>query len=238
MRGRNATFITQGWCDTASALRLSINDGATQTYSSYHDGDSAWTQRNPRNDGFYVTQFIDYNPTEVTFTIHHESASAISYVDDARAISDYRGRLYIGHLGLARDRPHQVLIEPNYYSQEEDWLRLRDYKIDKDGYLYIPTTYPNDYRLRIRGIGYLDFLASGVSSTAWTATIDLDAPQIEILVAQAALYLYTWMAVPNFDSGTTVEYKEMIGYWKQELAERIAKFHMIAPSATIHWGIG
>ncbi len=234
LAGKTVTFTVQGYCATASTLRISIYDGTTTTYSSYRTAEGAWTEH---NDPLKVTATIQDNPTAIEFHILLDTAN-VAYIDDARVISDYRSKLYIGNLGLARNRPHQVFIEPTDYSQQEGWIRVRDYKVDGDGYLYIPTTYPSDYRLRIRGIGYLDFLASGVSSTAWTATIDLDAPQIEILVAQAALYLYTWMAVPNFDSGTTVEYKEMIGYWKQELAERIAKFHMISPGVTIHWGIG
>ena len=234
LRGKNVTFTAQGWCDTASGLRLSINDGTTQTYSSYHAGDSAWTEDNPRNDSFYVTQYIAPNATQVTFTIH-KIVTAVAYVDDLRAISDYRGRTYIGHLGLAQNRPHQILIEPTYYSTEEPWLLVRGYKVDKDGYLYIPTTYPSDYRLRVRGSGYLDFLASGVSSTAWTATIAIDEPQLKILTAEAAKYLYTFMSMPNFESGTRKDYQEALAYWIAEAERRKNQFGMPAPSATIHW---
>jgi len=237
LAGKTVTFTVQGWCDTASCLRISIYDGVNdETYSDYHDGDSAWTEdRYPLE----VTQTIDDNPTEITFKIYHalEAASETTYVDDARVISDYRGKLYIGNLGLAQNRPHQVFIEPNDYSQEEDWLRVNGYKIDKDGYIYIPTTYPSDYRLRIRGIGYLDFLASGVSSTAWTATIELDEPQIKILTAQAAVYLYTWMSMPNYESGTRGDYQQMIGFWEDQLSRRKLQFHMKSPPATVDWGI-
>ena len=237
LRGRSVTFTVQAWCDTASALRISVNDGTTQTYSSYHAGDSAWTEDDPRNDSFYVTQYIAPNATQVTFTIHLASATATAYVDDARVISDYRGRLYISHLGLAQNRPHQVLIEPTYYSQEEPWVKVHGYTVDKDGYLYIPTTYSSDRRLRVRGIGYLDFLVSGVSSTAWTATIALDEPQIKILVAEAALYLYTWMSMPNYESGTREQYQQAMTFWAREAAGRKAKFGMKSPGATVHWGV-
>ncbi len=233
LAGKTVTFTVQGYCATASTLRIAIYDGTTTTYSSYRTAEGAWTEH---NDPLKVTATIQDNPTVIEFHIILATAND-AYIDDARVISDYRGKTYIGNLGLAKDRPHQVFIEPTDYSQQEDWIRVRDYKVDGDGCLYIPTTYPSDYRLRIRGIGYLDFLASGVSSTAWTATIDLDAPELEILVAQAALYLYTWMAMPNYESGEREVYQQMMGYWKQELAERIAKFKMIAPSATIHWGI-
>ena len=235
LRGKNATFTCQGWCDAASSLRLSINDGSTQTYSDYHAGDSAWTKNNPRNDGFYVTQYIDPNATQVTFTIHY-TTGAVAYVDDARVISDYRGRLSIGYLWLAKNRPSSIYIEPSYYSTEEEWIRIRDYDIDLNGYLYIPTDYRSDRRLRIRGIGYLDFLASGASSTSWAATIALDSPQLDILIAEAALYLYSKMAMPNFDSGTANEFKGSYGFWQMKLREAQAKYGMKSAPATIHWG--
>lgn len=233
LRGKSVTFTLRAWCDTASSLRISINDG-TQTFSSYHSGNSAYTADNAP---LSVSAGISSTAAQVTFTIHY-TTGAIAYIDDGRVMAGNRSRLYIGHLGLALNRPHQVLIEPSNYSQDEDWLKIRDYKIDKDGYLYLPTTVPNDYRLRIRGIGYLDFLASGASSTAWTATIAIDQPQLEILVAEAALYLYTTLALPNFETGTTNDYKQMIGYWQQEVETRKNKFGMKSPSATTHWGIG
>ena len=237
LRGKNVTFTCQGWCDTASCLRLSINDGTTQTYSDYHAGDSAWTENNPRNDSFYTTQYIAPNATQVTFSIHHEKAAGTSYVDDARALSDYRGRTFIGYLWLARNRPHEISLEPSYYSTEEEWIRIKDYEVDPDGYLYIPTTYPSDRRLRIRGIGYLDFLVSGASSTAWTATIALDSPQLDILVAEAALYLCQQMVMPTETSGTSQRWGQLMTFWNAELMQRQAKYGMEAPAATIHWGV-
>ena len=237
LRGRNVTFTCQGWCDTASCLRLSINDGTTQTYSDYHAGDSAWTEDNPRDDGFYVSQYIAPNATQVTFTIHHLVAAGTSYVDDARAISDYRGRISIGYLWLAKNKPHSVYIEPSYYSTEEEWIRIRDYEVDPDGYLYIPTDYQSDRRLRIRGIGYLDFLVSGVSSSRWSATIALDSPQLDILVAEAALYLYAKSALPNLDTGDRREFANAYSFWQMKLTEAKSKFGMKAPPITINSGV-
>jgi len=237
LAGKTATFTIQAWCDTADCLRISINDGTTQTYSSYHDGAESWTTNNPRNDNLYVTQQLADNPTEITLTVHHGVAAAESYVDDARVVGPYRNRLYIGHLGLARNRPHGVYMEPSYYSQEEEWVRIRGYDIDKDGYIHIPTTYPSDYRLRVRGIGYLDFLASGVSSTAWTATIDIDSPQLDILIADAAMYLYGQMVVPNFDTGENKTFTNAYQFWQMKYQEAVSKYGMKAPPATIHYGV-
>jgi len=91
--------------------------------------------------------------------------------------------------------------------------------------------------LRIRGIGYLDFLVSGASSTAWTATIALDSPQLDILVAEAAIYLCQQMLLPTETAGTSQQWGQSLAYWYSELANRRAKYGMKAPATTIHWGI-
>lgn len=236
LRGETVTFSIQAWADTASDLRISINDGTTQTYSSYHAGDSAWTQDDPRNDNMYVQQFIDWNATQVTFTIHWAGLGTAAYVDDARVIGPYQPRLFIDQLGLAQEKPVQIEIEPRYYSTDEPWAIIFNSRIDPElGYIYLPSSVQRDRRLRIKGIGYLDFLASGVSSTAWTATININSPQTDILIAQAALYLYTIMSMPNFSRSTRQDFQEMMGFWDGELRRRIGKFGMDVQSIPVRF---
>ncbi len=233
LAGHEVTFTLQGHCDTASCLRIGIYDGTTYTYSSYHAGDSAWTED---NDPLTVTATIKDNPTAIQFIVYHAVAAGVSYVDDARVIGPENGKVYIGGLGLGQNKPHQVQIENTDYSYGELWRLIRDIQYDStNGYMYLPISVPADRRIRVLGTGYLDFLASGVSSTAWTATIAVDSPQTDILVAQAALYLYTEMSMPNFTQGTREKYQEMIGFWKQELRERIGRFGMESPSSTVSY---
>lgn len=236
LAGKAVTFTVQGWCDTASCLRIAIYDGTTYTYSDYHDGSDTWTEN---NDPLEVTATIQDNPSVIAFIIYHDDAAGASYVDDARVISGDYGKIYIGNLGLARNRPHQVLIEPRDYYTGEPWLPIRNITYDvTNGYMYLPYWVETDYRLRVLGIGYLNFLTSaGAASTDWVlASIAIDSPQLDILIAQAALYLYTEMSMPNFTQGTREKYMEMAGYWKQELADRVAKFRMISPPAMVQWG--
>ena len=237
LAGENATFSLQVWCDTADCLRISINDGVNQTYSSYHTGDSAWTQDDPRNDNMYVQQFIDWNPTEITFTIHHENASAISYVDDARVIGPYQPRLFIDQLGLSQEIPVQVEIESENYSTDEPWAQVFNSRLDTElGYLYLPSSVQRDRRLRIKGIGYLDFLNSaGDSATAWDSTININSPQTDILIAQAIVYLYTQMSLPNFSRSTKRDFQEMLVFWENELRRRIGKHGMEVQSIPVRF---
>jgi len=237
LAGQTVTFSIQAHCDTASCLRVSINDGATQTYSSYHAGDSAWTQDDPRNDSMYVQQFIDWNPTEITFTIHHEVAAGTSYVDDARAIGPYQPRLFIETLGLSQETPVQIEIEPYNYATDEPWAQVFNSRLDTElGYLYLPSSVRRDRRLRIKGIGYLDFLdSSGDSATAWDSTININSPQTDILIAQAIVYLYTQMSLPNFSRSTRRDFQEMMVFWENELRRRIGKHGMEVQSIPVRF---
>ena len=235
LAGQTVTFSMQAWCNTASCLRLSINDGTSITYSPYHDGGTSWTEDNPRNDNMYVQQFIDYNPTEITFGIHHAVADGTSYVDDARIIGPYQPRLYIDQLGLAQNQISEIAIEPSYYSKDEFWDSIHDWSINEDGYLYLASSIPRDYRLRIKGKQYLDFLSSGTSSESWSATINMNEPQTRILSAEAALYLYTWMSMPNYESGTREDYQNMMNFWDREATRRKGRFGMPSMPITISW---
>jgi hypothetical protein len=230
LAGRTVTFTAQGHCATASCLRIGISDGTTTTYSDYHDGDGAWTAN---NEPLTVSATIKDHPTSITFYVYHVVAAGTSYIDDARVIAGTNDKIYIGDLGLVNHTPHAVYIEPSYYSTQEPWLKTHNWRVDNAGYLYLPEI--NNYRLRIQGIAYVDFLASGVSSTAWTASIDLDAPQLDILVADAIIYLYTQMITPNYTSGDRDKFVQMLSYWEKELSNRKARFGMSLPSNTVVW---
>ncbi len=232
LRGKTVTFTCQGWCDTASALRLSISDGVTTTYSSYHAGNSKWTNDNPRIDSFYCQQQIDKNATNVTFTVYLDNAAATAYVDDARAVGPERGRLYIGHLGLAQNYPSVVEISDAYTSQKEPAQGVQGWKVDPAGFVYIPTDYHNDRTLRIIGKGYLDFLLLGVASTDWTAEVNIEEPQLDILVSMAAIELCRTKILPVDDSAATAAWRAALKDFKDDLVERIQKFSM--PVMPIH----
>lgn len=236
LAGKTVTLSAQVHCNTASACRLGIlYDGTNLEYSDYHDGDSTWTE-----DAYplEVTKTISDNPTDISFRVYLANASATAYVDDLRVIAeeDYSPRIYVGHLGLAQNQPVQVFIEHNTYSQREPWILIPNVDIDYEGgWMYLPSGVAADYRVRVKGIGYLDFLASGASSTAWTATVNIDQPQLDILVAQAILYLYQEMSVPNFTQGTRRDFQEMIAYWERELSRRIGKYGMETLSVPVKY---
>lgn len=230
LRGRHVVFKGRGWSDTASSLRLAIYDGTTLTYSDYHPGNSSW---DTENSTWQVEADISETATEVAFRVYHDQAAATDYVDDLRVIGPFYPKVWIGDLNLDRDTPRYVGYFPIEKTKYEP-LPLRNYKIDS-GYLYLPE-YPTDGLLRITGAGYLDFLASGISSTAWTATVDINEPQLKILTANAAVYLYQQMILPNYSTGTNKVFKEGLAYWKGELENRIAKYKMPLTSPMVDWG--
>jgi len=225
LSGKTVKFSIQAWCDTASCLRIGIYDGTDHTYSDYHDGGDAWTEN---NEPLEVTATICENPTVIEFYVYHAIAAGSSYVDDARVICGTYNKVYIGDLGLARDRPHKVSIfKP--YTYDEQPVMCRKWMVD-NGWLYI--SYPSNYNLRIEGIAYLDFLASSVASTDWAATIDIDSPQLKILTAMAAVYLFRQRAMPTMTSGDQTESQTALAYWERELESRISKFAMYPPPTT------
>lgn len=224
---KSVTFSKYVFAASANQVRLAIYDGTTTTYSDYN------TQTNTLEE-LEVKATIQEYPTAIEFRTYIEVDGDV-YVSDARVTDPTRRKIYIGDLGLAQNKPHQVLRESSDYSQREPWVLIHNYEVDKDGYLYLPTAI-GDYKLRILGIGYLDFVDSnGDSSTAWDATIDIDSPQTEILVAEAAIYLCNQMIVPNETSGESERWMQALGYWKAELRDRQGKYGMQSPNATIHW---
>ena len=102
--------------------------------------------------------------------------------------------------------------------------------------MYLPSGISQDHRLRILGNKYLDFYdTSDVIGTDWPDTIALNTPQIEILVAQAMVYLCQQRIVPNYTSGESKEWAISMAYWQAELRERISRFGMLSPGATVIW---
>ena len=234
LQGKAVTFTAQGHSNTADSLRLAIYDGTTTTYSDHNDADTAWTTD---SEPLSVMATIQDHPDAIEFRIYHDVAAAVDYVDDARVIGPYQPRLFIDQLGLSQEKPIQVLIEPSNYSTDEPWTPVFNSRLDTElGYLYLPSSVQRDRRLRIKGIGYLDFLDSdGDSATAWDSTININSPQTDILIARAILYLYTQMSLPNFSRNTKQDFQEMIGFWERELRKRIGKHGMEVPSIPVRF---
>ena len=100
----------------------------------------------------------------------------------------------------------------------------------------LPNWVPSSYRLRILGIGYLDFIdSSGDVGTDWDDTVDLDAPQTEIVVAQAAIYLFRRQMMPTQNVGDTEQAMNALQIWIAELGERKMRYGMETPAATVNY---
>jgi hypothetical protein len=230
LRGKHVIFKGRGWCDTASCLRLAIYDGTTTTYSPYDAGTSTW---NDIASPWYIEAYISPTATEVSFRVYFEVLTAIAYVDDLEVIGPTYPKIYIHELGLANDYPVRV----SYFPRENEKLEpfpINDFEIDTD-YIYLQDDYAG-CKLRIEGLGYLDFLASGVASTAWTATIAIDEPQVKILSAEAAIYLYN-QQIGNYTSGGREYATERLQFWIAERQRRVYQYAMDRPKVRIKWGV-
>lgn len=141
----------------------------------------------------------------------------------------------ISSLGLLNNTPHRISEAPETTSTEEYWRVLRNWRVESDGKLRLLEGTAG-YYLKIEGIGYLDFLSGTTVSTDWTATIAIDAPQLYILTSEAALYLLSQLALPNFTSGQGKEYGPIIEYWGKQTQYRKSLYKQIPPPATVQWG--
>jgi len=235
LRGHTVHFRAKGWCNTASALRLAIYDGTTTTYCSYHDGDSAWTDLD--QDGLYVDATISETATDVSLRVYLDSATATAYVDDLQATCGNYDKVYVGDLSIALNKGIRVSYQWEGNLQAEPWAILRTFNLDAaNGYLYLPNYLSIGYHLRIEGMGYLDFLASGAASTAWTATIAVDDPQLKILTAKAAAIMYRKLSQPIYSSGDRTSFYGALGYWEREFERRCTQFKMHREPVLVNYG--
>jgi len=223
LQDKSVTFSIRGWCDTASCLRIGVYDGTDTTYSSYHAGDSAWT-----DDPIEVTVNIPSNPKDISFRVYLDDAGGTAYIDDARVISNGYPRIYIDNLGL--DVPHSVSYETSDYTN--NWIQIKGIEYN-DGYMVLPSYVPVDRRLKIDGIGYLDFLSSGTSSTSWDATVDIDSPQTEILVTYAAIYLLENSILPQQDTGSSELILQALNSWEKKRLDSL-RYKMSIPQWTVN----
>lgn len=231
LRGKTVTFRARLWCDTTSALRLAIYDGTDLTYSDYHAGDSTWDSY---EEEYKVTATIPLEATDVSFRVYLASATATGYVDDLIVEGLEYNRLYVGDLNLDNNKPYRLWACPN--TLREPMIPLHNIHPDLDnGFLYV---YDNaqGYPLVLEGIGFLDFTKSGATSTAWDSTVTLNDPQLRILTAGAALWLYQ-QRVASYTGGEAKYAQDRVSYWKKELEDRTRRFGMTLPPVYVNWGI-
>ncbi len=141
----------------------------------------------------------------------------------------------ISTLGLAQNQPTWIEYCESPSATYPIWITIRDWTVTPAGILYLPENMPA-CTLRISGIGYLDFLKSSAVSTAWDSTIALDEPQIKILSAEAAIYLYNQMA-GSWTAGGKRDATERLAYWMTERQKRVNQFGMPQPKPRTVWGV-
>jgi hypothetical protein len=234
LAGRTITFTLQGKCNTANCLRIGIYDGTTTTYSDYHPGNSAWTED---DEPLKVTTTIAETPTAITLFVYHTNAAGVSYIDDGRVIGADFNAVYIEDLGIHQNSPHKVSVIDNYYEPNVSPRLVHNITYDRgDGFLISDDIEPGD-TLLIEGIKPLDFLLAGVPSTSWTSTIDLDEPQLQILTSLAAYHLAMSRTMPTGATSDIKRWQDAAQYWMGEYTRTRSQFGMIAPGATVNWGV-
>ena len=227
LAGKSVTFGGWGWASVASQLRLQIYDGTTTSSSDYHTGGSAM-------EYLYKQVNLPEDLKELEVRVLMDAAGS-AYIDDLRLIGGTRRKLNIADLGIVLNFPHRIYRQrfggAEGGKDDEPWVELRGYTVGSDGYLYLPSTVPQDYKLRVVGMDYLDF----GNGTAWTDTIDIDSPQTDILIAQAIVNLCQEKVIPIDTASRGQQWEKALAYWMGVLKERKSQFAMPPLGATVHF---
>uniref|UniRef100_A0A6H1ZGM3 Uncharacterized protein n=1 Tax=viral metagenome TaxID=1070528 RepID=A0A6H1ZGM3_9ZZZZ len=243
LAGKTVTFRVWGFSATANALTISLEDGTTSTYGNhtshssstkvYHPGDSTWRLME-------VTKTNTANPLAIEARIYNDTTSAV-YVDDASLTGIGDKMTYdISDLGLYNHQPNQIYAVSNRAANDttprpKDSIVLLDNwsTATSSGLLTFKTRITDGKALRIVGRGYLTQPAdAGVNTEAsWTST-EVTAPQDEIIVAGAAMYLYR-LLISTSQLGDVDRYKMLADYWEKEYRIRKARYGMASLAGTI-----
>lgn len=236
LAGQSVTFRVWAYSATGSALTIAIYDGTTTTYGNhtshssatkvYHPGDSTWRLME-------VTAAIQDNPTAVEVRIYNDTTSAV-YADDASLTGTGRKYAYdISDLGLMNHCPNAIYRLRSRNANEtqpapKDLVAMVDNwkRPTSDGILRFTSPLPDGVKLRIVGMAYLTQPADGDSNvtTNWTAT-EVSAPQDEIIIAEAAMYLYRSLISRSVASDIE-RFQLLLQYWQQESARRKIAYGM------------
>jgi hypothetical protein len=181
--GLTATMRAWGWTNAASQARLRLDwDGSDIANGNYHAGDSEWERLS-------VSATIPTTATQVK-AILEVTADDTAYFDHVYLLITpiYRYTLPTSLVGL----PNRVTMQ---YSEPD---------VDGPYYPFRPNSLPLAGRiLRIQGKGLLSQPDSD------TATIEIEAPHLELLVAYASMLLWRTLASPARSAATQREgYKD------------------------------
>ncbi len=220
--GDNVTFRAWVWSSVASQIKLGIYYDSVGTStaigtSSYHTASSDWE----------LLEASGTVPSGITtlYVVVNYDQTGNAYIDDASLVGTNLKRSYdLSLIGLADGIPHQVYrlpeegvndTTPHFRGQGillDNWYPLGSSRIQFRSGLEEGT------RLRIVGKGHLTQPTSSVS-------VNVDAPQTEIIVALAARRLFADNAfsTPNRD---TKRFREGLAFWDAEVENLIAKYRM------------
>ncbi len=213
------TFYIWAKAVAASIVRPYIISGGTTTYGDYHTGGGG-KERLSVSATITPTGVIDFGVSQGASTI---------FLDDAYTVG--------GPALYEYTIPSAIQIERNAFEVEvqdsNSYSKGTYTRVEANTYDIIPQTdasrllrfrqRPSDgYHIRVRGMGHLTALA------AQDSTIEIDAPQTELVIAQSAvnLYLRGQEGDKQMDEATQ---QAKLGQWQMRLAQVKAQFGMKAP---------
>ena len=233
LQNTSITFKARIKASTASQIKLAVWDGTTLTSGDYHAGGGDWSDP----DDLDVTASIPDAPSEVEFRIYYDSLATTAYVAEAWTTGGGGQKsLDVSPYGLFQNRPSQIhkITDEDY--PEGTFTLVHNWESPtSDALVRFRSSVTEGALLRILGMGFLTQPENAdlIKATAAIST-EADAPQIQIIVAEAAVYLYDLLIARSpFQDITRGE--AIKARWENLAARRRIQFNMPQPAGTIHY---
>lgn len=220
----SVVFYAWVWCDAASRIRLYITDPDGTTYGDYHTGGGGWERLS-------VTRTINATGT-VIFGFDIAGAETV-FVDAANitggpTLYDYAipstfvGQPLVVAVQRAISRPEGAYrwLDPGTYEVITLTGGGRHLRFTRQG------KPPDGYWLRVRGLAYLSALSAD------TDTVEVGAPQTEIIIAQAVVNLLQSrpFGEPSMSEAT---YQQALAQWQWNLQDAKRRYRMKMPERSL-----
>lgn len=237
LMGKTVTFKSFAYPQVADEATLVIYtkqaDGTEQTLTS--------TTSNPAGEWTLLEledQDLNDNLVDIQFRYKVATDTKYAYFDNSRVtgLSIYEFMLPVdfrdGHLSQAFIQTGGLADDPcddlHLYKPPEKIYFTNDPVADDGTYKYLrlPALYPNSRKIEL--IGYKPLTVPSSDSDS----VEVNDPELELLIAQSALELYNIMRGP-ISTQATSKFAIEIAYWEREVFRLMPRFRGHRPIETV-----
>ena len=236
--GQDGTLEAWVYPSTADDAWLQIYtikaDGTEQTLPSAQEDScpaSKWSLVGPED------QTLNEDLVEIQIRFRVDTSGQTCYFDNARFFGFNIRELFLpkdfvdGHLSTVHFQTSHWADNPcdDLHLRTKD--KVYNWDIVEDGtykWLRLPALYPNERLLHLEGYTPLTV------PTTDSASVEVNDPELELLIAQSALELYKMMRSP-ISTKDTSKFDREIAYWEGEVFRLTSRFRQVRPTETVRF---